>query len=1053
MARANRSSGRSNNPNAGHTKPKPSGSKANAAGYAKRHSKKAKTLNGSAADVYEYAPESTRRSKVTLDLDREEAAEYGVGMDGDNEDQPGEELHARLIGERGENEMIDSGDDEEIDSDAAFEESDEERFAGFFSAKGKKKAPRKKKSAVRFADVDLNEDEDMEGGEGDADSSDPEADLEGDDEFYDVLDVLDGRAGVEHEDDAADVRKPSEKGSKVNGQFATGDGEERDEEMEEDDEDEDSEGQDSEDEEKFAFSASDAEDSEPEALDELQNFISSLDPTAKKRKASDRDAPTANSTDRLRKQRRLMLKEYTEAGAENEFRAQTSGSKINLDDLLAPLASQSSTLQSLKQSTKVLGSSSSKTKTLSAPLPQRAQERLDREAAYEQTKEEVDKWSGTMKRIREAEHLSFPLQAPTAGRVSNLELAAKFKPTTALESSVDALLKSAKLREEDIQDTEETMLKMNKLSVEEVEQRRAELRKMRELMFRAEIKARRIGKIKSKTYRKIKRKERERLGEKLAEDGGEGSEGEEEKLKREVERARERATLRHKHTGKWAKQMRGREGMGGEGRREIEEMLERGEKLRRRIRGVGSDDESGGEEEEEDDDMGDAEDGIERIKQGAFDELKRVEMEDGSVRIEGGEKSKSIFEMKFMKDAMARQQLAADRMADDFVHELGVHEDDEDASDFEESQTREVGPDSGIVTQRTGGRISYHPGSAANKRSIPTRPLGSLASDTSSVTLKSTDLLSPPQSPLDFQRPNVPLPMVSESNPWLARDPESTTSAKVAKKNNEVVVGKDSTAMSKSKNKMKKLAKKNGEGKAKAVDDAVVEISTDQVLTLADSSSAPVKPKSAAGPNTKKSKPVSPNNAAKPSTAATHGHEAEENEVNSEVEEQEKALDLKGKGKAAAPHAFQQRDLVALAFAGDNVVHEFEELKKRELAADAPREVDTTIPGWGSWGGTGTRAAPPKPHRIKKIAGIDPTTRADYGKAHVIISEKRDKKAAKYLVKDLPYPYTSKAQFEKTMERPLGTEWNTRVGFQRGTLPRVVKKPGMIINPLEKLNS
>ena len=94
----------------------------------------------------------------------------------------------------------------------------------------------------------------------------------------------------------------------------------------------------------------------------------------------------------------------------------------------------------------------------------------------------------------------------------------------------------------------------------------------------------------------------------------------------------------------------------------------------------------------------------------------------------------------------------------------------------------------------------------------------------------------------------------------------------------------------------------------------------------------------------------------------------------------------------------------------------------------------------GSWGGAGIQKSAPKPKYIKKLAGIDPTIRADYGKAHVIISEKRDKKAAKYLVKDLPYPYTSKAQFERTMEMPLGTEWNTRVGFQRGTLPRVVKK-------------
>jgi U3 small nucleolar RNA-associated protein 14 len=94
----------------------------------------------------------------------------------------------------------------------------------------------------------------------------------------------------------------------------------------------------------------------------------------------------------------------------------------------------------------------------------------------------------------------------------------------------------------------------------------------------------------------------------------------------------------------------------------------------------------------------------------------------------------------------------------------------------------------------------------------------------------------------------------------------------------------------------------------------------------------------------------------------------------------------------------------------------------------------------GSWGGTGLRKAPPKPERIKKIAGVDPKSRADYNKKHIIISEKRDKKALKYVVKDLPYPYTSRAQFERSMEQPLGKEWNTRVGFQRGTLPRVVKK-------------
>ena len=75
-------------------------------------------------------------------------------------------------------------------------------------------------------------------------------------------------------------------------------------------------------------------------------------------------------------------------------------STLKLDDLLTPLASTSA-LAALKKSTKALTSSSSKTKTLPAPLPQRAQEKLGREAAYEQTKQEVDKWSATMKRIKQ----------------------------------------------------------------------------------------------------------------------------------------------------------------------------------------------------------------------------------------------------------------------------------------------------------------------------------------------------------------------------------------------------------------------------------------------------------------------------------------------------------------------------------------------------------------------------------------------------------------------------------------------------------------------------
>ncbi|KAG8744717.1 hypothetical protein FRC11_013331, partial [Ceratobasidium sp. 423] len=152
-----------------------------------------------------------------------------------------------------------------------------------------------------------------------------------------------------------------------------------------------------------------------------------------------------------------------------------------------------------------------------------------------------------------------------------------------------------------------------------------------------------------------------------------------------------------------------------------------------------------------------------------------------------------------------------------------------------------------------------------------------------------------------------------------------------------------------------------------------------------------------------------------------------------------------------APAAFKQRELVAMAFAGDNVVEDFAAEKQRVIEEDAPKEVDTTLTGWGSWGGRGTKKQAPRPNFVKRIAGVDASKRADAGKKNIIISEKKDKKAAKYLVKDLPYPYTSKEQFSRSMATPIGTEWNTRVAHQRAVLPRVVKKMGTIIDPLERM--
>lgn len=257
------------------------------------------------------------------------------------------------------------------------------------------------------------------------------------------------------------------------------------------------------------------------------------------------------------------------------------------------------------------------------------------------------------------------------------------------------------MREQDIAQTE--ALKMNHLSVEEVAERRAELAKMRELMFRAEAKAKRVAKIKSKTYRRLKKKEKAKLAAKLGELEDEDEDDEEARLKREIERARERVTLRHKNTGKWAKAMKARGELDEDQRRDINEMLDRGEKLRRRIQGRGSDE---SEDEDEDDTDIEGEDGVARIKANAFDELRQLNRMDEGILEPQDKKGKGVFEMKFMKHAMARDKLRADQIADDFIRELGDR-----IPDDEDEDGGEDGPHlPEAFTQRMGGRMSFRPG-------------------------------------------------------------------------------------------------------------------------------------------------------------------------------------------------------------------------------------------------------------------------------------------------------------------------------------------------------
>lgn len=656
----------------------------------------------------------------------------------------------------------------------------------------------------------------------------------------------------------------------------------------------------------------------------------------------------AHTDDTSMPKKRTARPERTEAVGEATEAAGSSDVKLSLQDLMAHDSGTSlANVQALAEQRSSKGSQPTASKrgggVLHAPLPTPVQDRLDRVEAYKLSKEEVEGWAPTIKRIREADHLSFPLQPPVQPPApSNAGLTASFAPTTDMEKSVASLLHEGGLSEKQLAEQEELVLR--DMDPAEAGKRQAELRRMRELMFRAEQKARRANKIKSKTYRRIHRRERERMKQQEAQDLQDDDDDEEQRYQAAKDRAKERATLRHKNTGKWAKFHAGRnDDASQEARLAVEDQLRQGEELRKRIHVEDSDDESLVSVHSDD-------------REAAFNELEsfaRKEAEqderDAQALEQSGKKSKSLMHMKFMQDARDKQSRETQETIASLREEL-EHEDD-------------------TVNERPVGRAVYSQGTKGHDATLPANPFHTGA-----------------------------------SNPWLRQSASGGTS----KQTPQVLVGKDSRAATRSIHRTERHVARGDEARASAAEDATLAIDPTAQLEALSSES-----------------------------------EAEPTEITRH------ARGKRGRGKRN--NAPLQRDLVAEAFAGDNVALDFAKEKRAMIQADAPQEQDMTLPGWGSWGGKGVRHRQKKhPALIKKIDGLDPSRRKDFGMEHVMINERQDKKASKYKAKDLPFPYTSAAQYEAAMRTPLGSEWNTRTQHQRLTMPRVTTKMGQRIDPIQR---
>ena len=98
-----------------------------------------------------------------------------------------------------------------------------------------------------------------------------------------------------------------------------------------------------------------------------------------------------------------------------------------------------------------------------------------------------------------------------------------------------------------------------------------------------------------------------------------------------------------------------------------------------------------------------------------------------------------------------------------------------------------------------------------------------------------------------------------------------------------------------------------------------------------------------------------------------------------------------------------QQDLIAEAFADDDVVDDFKAEKAALVAASKPKAIDLTLPGWGEWGGGGARPSKRKRKRFTVKAPPAPKRR-DENNQKLIINTSKDEKIRAHQVSSIPFP-------------------------------------------------
>ncbi|KAL6770242.1 hypothetical protein ACKKBG_A34180 [Auxenochlorella protothecoides x Auxenochlorella symbiontica] len=748
-----------------------------------------------------------------------------------------------------------------------------------------------------------------------------------------------------------------------------------------------------------------------------------------------------------RKERRAVV---TEAYPEAEHNMPNAGD-LSVSDLLQGLGNAQTKLGKAR---KTLLRMEAKESAVAPPLPGLIRQRLERKAGYEAASKDVSKWRPLVKANAAAPTIHFTSDKAAVHTTTTVAgLVDKHAPMTGMEAEVAAMLARAGAHSDRALAESEQALAARELTIEELRERQNRLAKTRALLYYHEAKAKRLKKIKSKEYRRqMKRADRRKADKLGAEEGGDAAEALVAAEEAEFARAKERLTLKHRNTSRWARRAlkRGANLTDDATRAALAEQLQLGQELRRKVerpdRGGadGSDVSTSASDEEED---SEEEGGEGRPARRSKLHRTALDILEGGGD-EAGAEAGGLLALPFMKRAREKQRAAALQAAERVLAE-------------EEGRKAEG-------RARTSGRLQFSGDGGAAAASV--RPVAAIAAG------EDSDLESDEDEDVEAKAARLARHLSAERR----EEGVAQAAAEAADVREPATVqgragggGGDPPAAGSAQPRQHSsagfVAVAAGAGRAStrpAVerDDLFAPSTSAAAKTFLPSGSfagarkgytfkkgpqgvgyyidaaGEVPAPKAKGQVQQKRQQGQQTGPTKKARSGDAGRAAQEAELGDDS--------LKPAESAAA---YTQDDLIRMAFANDDVAAEFAAEKASEVEAELPKvEGVGTLPGWGNWAGAQREpawmaAARRKAEQQRAAAAA---ARKDAKMQYVILSERWDKAAAKYRTATLPFPYDSKETYERARRQPLGKEYNTDASFRDLTRPAVVKDAGVVIEPL-----